>query len=61
MAVALPGLQNSVDGDEELFKENNKTFDVTSVCDVRLAGWLACLLPMTDSRPFFLPKHLPEQ
>ncbi|TFJ80937.1 hypothetical protein NSK_007580 [Nannochloropsis salina CCMP1776] len=30
MAVALPGLQNSVEGDEELFKENNKIFDVTS-------------------------------
>ena len=31
MAVALPGLQNSVEGDEELFKENNKTFDITQV------------------------------
>jgi hypothetical protein len=31
MAVALPGLQNSVEGDEELFKENNKTFDITTV------------------------------
>jgi photosystem II oxygen-evolving enhancer protein 1 len=29
MAVALPGLQSGVEGDEELFKENNKTFDVT--------------------------------
>lgn len=30
MAVALPGLQSGVEGDEELFKENNKTFDVTT-------------------------------
>jgi len=30
MAVALPGLQSGEDGDEELFKENNKTFDVTT-------------------------------
>jgi photosystem II oxygen-evolving enhancer protein 1 len=29
MAVALPGLQSGVEGDEELFKENNKTFDIT--------------------------------
>jgi photosystem II oxygen-evolving enhancer protein 1 len=29
MAVALPGLQSGEEGDEELFKENNKTFDVT--------------------------------
>jgi len=29
MAVALPGIQNGEDGDEELYKENNKTFDVT--------------------------------
>merc|ERR1712157_490851 len=29
MAVALPGLQSGVDGDDEMFKENNKTFDVT--------------------------------
>jgi photosystem II oxygen-evolving enhancer protein 1 len=27
-AVARPGLQNSVEGDAELFKENNKRFDV---------------------------------
>jgi photosystem II oxygen-evolving enhancer protein 1 len=30
MAVALPGLQSGFEGDEELFKENNKTFDVTT-------------------------------
>jgi len=30
MAVALPGLQSGLEGDEELFKENNKVFDVTS-------------------------------
>jgi photosystem II oxygen-evolving enhancer protein 1 len=30
MAVALPGLQNGIEGDEELFKENNKIFDVTN-------------------------------
>jgi len=29
MAVALPGLQSGEEGDEELYKENNKTFDVT--------------------------------
>ncbi|CAN0012075.1 unnamed protein product [Discosporangium mesarthrocarpum] len=29
MAVALPGLQSGVEGDKELFNENNKTFDVT--------------------------------
>jgi len=29
MAVALPGLQSGEEGDEELFRENNKTFDVT--------------------------------
>jgi len=29
MAVALPGLQSGESGDDELFKENNKTFDVT--------------------------------
>ena len=28
MAGALPGIQNGVDGDEELFNENNKKFDV---------------------------------
>merc|ERR1719251_15505 len=28
MAVALPGLQSGEEGDEELFGENNKTFDV---------------------------------
>jgi len=28
MAQALPGLQSGVDGDEELFNENNKVFDV---------------------------------
>eukprot|EP01083_Nonionella_stella_P282013 959792_1 len=28
MAVALPGLQSGEEGDAELFKENNKTFDV---------------------------------
>merc|ERR1711957_257478 len=28
MAVALPGLQNGEEGDAEMFKENNKTFDV---------------------------------
>lgn len=27
-AGALPGLQNSIEGDAELFKENNKKFDV---------------------------------
>jgi len=30
MAVALPGLQSGEEGDDELFKENNKTFDVTA-------------------------------
>jgi photosystem II oxygen-evolving enhancer protein 1 len=30
MAVALPGLQSGEEGDEELFRENNKTFDVTT-------------------------------
>merc|ERR1712130_652334 len=30
MAVALPGLQTSEEGDEDLYKENNKTFDVTT-------------------------------
>jgi photosystem II oxygen-evolving enhancer protein 1 len=30
MAVALPGLQSGEEGDEELYKENNKTFDVTT-------------------------------
>jgi photosystem II oxygen-evolving enhancer protein 1 len=30
MAVGLPGLQSGVEGDEELFKENNKTFDITT-------------------------------
>merc|ERR1719437_249328 len=30
MAVALPGLQSGEEGDAELFKENNKTFDVTT-------------------------------
>mmetsp|Transcript_16576 Transcript_16576/g.19198 ORF Transcript_16576/g.19198 Transcript_16576/m.19198 type:complete len:278 (+) Transcript_16576:473-1306(+) len=29
MAVALPGLQSGEEGDDEMFKENNKTFDVT--------------------------------
>jgi len=29
-AGALPGIQNGVDGDAELFKENNKVFDVLS-------------------------------
>lgn len=29
MAVALPGLQSGTEGDAELFKENNKVFDVT--------------------------------
>jgi photosystem II oxygen-evolving enhancer protein 1 len=29
MAVALPGLQSGEEGDKELFKENNKVFDVT--------------------------------
>jgi photosystem II oxygen-evolving enhancer protein 1 len=29
MAVALPGLQSGEDGDDALFGENNKTFDVT--------------------------------
>uniref|UniRef100_A0A7S2HCN1 Oxygen-evolving enhancer protein 1 n=1 Tax=Helicotheca tamesis TaxID=374047 RepID=A0A7S2HCN1_9STRA len=29
MAVALPGLQSGEEGDEELFKENNKVFEVT--------------------------------
>merc|ERR1719410_624617 len=28
MAVALPGLQSGEEGDADLFKENNKTFDV---------------------------------
>jgi len=28
MAVALPGLQSGEEGDAELFKENNKTFDI---------------------------------
>ncbi|CAM9496793.1 unnamed protein product [Heterosigma akashiwo] len=28
MAVALPGKQSGVEGDAELFKENNKVFDV---------------------------------
>merc|ERR1719437_328915 len=30
MAVALPGLHSGEEGDDELFKENNKTFDVTT-------------------------------
>jgi photosystem II oxygen-evolving enhancer protein 1 len=30
MAVALPGLQSGEEGDDELFGENNKTFDVTN-------------------------------
>jgi len=30
MAVALPGLQSGEEGDEELFNENNKVFDVTT-------------------------------
>lgn len=29
MAVALPGLQTGVEGDAELFKENNKVFDIS--------------------------------
>jgi photosystem II oxygen-evolving enhancer protein 1 len=29
MAVALPGLQSGEEGDDELFRENNKTFDIT--------------------------------
>nr|ABF59672.1 photosystem II extrinsic protein O [Vaucheria litorea]ACF22979.1 chloroplast photosystem II extrinsic protein O [Vaucheria litorea]ACF22980.1 photosystem II extrinsic protein O [Elysia chlorotica] len=29
MAVALPGKQSGIEGDAELFGENNKTFDVT--------------------------------
>merc|ERR1719273_686950 len=29
LAVALPGLQSGEEGDAELFKENNKVFDVT--------------------------------
>merc|ERR1712154_100525 len=29
MAVALPGLQSGEEGDDELFGENNKVFDVT--------------------------------
>jgi len=29
MAVALPGLQSGEEGDDDLFGENNKTFDVT--------------------------------
>merc|ERR1712232_771284 len=30
MAVALPGLQSGEEGDAEMYKENNKTFDVTT-------------------------------
>merc|ERR1711935_476282 len=30
MAVALPGLQSGENGDDDMFKENNKTFDVTT-------------------------------
>lgn len=30
MAVALPGLQSGEEGDDELFAENNKVFDVTT-------------------------------
>uniref|UniRef100_A0A7S1DCE8 Oxygen-evolving enhancer protein 1 n=1 Tax=Cyclophora tenuis TaxID=216820 RepID=A0A7S1DCE8_CYCTE len=30
MAVALPGLQSGEEGDDELFAENNKTFDITA-------------------------------
>lgn len=30
MAVALPALQSGEEGDDELFKENNKVFEVTS-------------------------------
>ena len=30
MAVALPALQSGLEGDDELFKENNKVFDVTT-------------------------------
>jgi len=29
MAVALPGLQSGEEGDDELYNENNKVFDVT--------------------------------
>jgi len=30
MAVALPALQSGEEGDDDLFKENNKTFDITT-------------------------------
>lgn len=30
MSVGLPGLQTGEEGDDELFKENNKTFEVTT-------------------------------
>ena len=30
MAVALPGLQSGEEGDDELFAENNKVFDITA-------------------------------
>ena len=30
MAVALPGLQSGEEGDDELFAENNKVFDITT-------------------------------
>jgi photosystem II oxygen-evolving enhancer protein 1 len=30
MAVALPALQMGLEGDDDLFKENNKTFDITT-------------------------------
>jgi len=30
MAVALPGLQSGEEGDDDLYKENNKTFDITT-------------------------------
>jgi photosystem II oxygen-evolving enhancer protein 1 len=30
MAVALPGLQSGEEGDDELFNENNKVFDITT-------------------------------
>jgi photosystem II oxygen-evolving enhancer protein 1 len=35
-AVAVPGLQNSIDGGAELFNENNKKFDVLAG-DIELA------------------------
>jgi hypothetical protein len=57
MAVALPGLQNSIEGDTELFKENNKQFVVTNgnieleVNKVRAASWFNSAHPSLFASP----------